>query len=419
MANIKQYITAKNLFYLSTATAIIGLFTTQYARALPNFGFGGMVIASFFYIKNWRNLFDIKNLGFQSIFLIFFIYVISGLMTNTGNVEHFWKILQMKTAFLVVPFSFCLFPKLNKRELTGFFWVFLISATLTAIGSLIIYISNFNLLNSMYLDSKAMPVAGNHVRYSLMIVSAILAGAYIYLNDTWILNGKREKTTVGILSLFLILFLHILSVRSGLLAFYGIAGSFILYSLFTPKFKKHRVLGSIIILLFPILLVIIPTSRNKIKNTLHDLTHIENPYSANYESITARLFSYKVAGELFSNNKLFGVGVGNLKEETDVIYIKNYAFIKSKNRLIPHNQFLFNLTAFGVIGTVIYLILFLTPLFYKANFKNQLFLSGQYIILLSSFLFEATLETHLGLIFSLFFIMLPLSTLKDETENAI
>lgn len=409
----KTYFTPKALFYISTATAIIGLFTTQHARALPNFGFAGMVVASFFYLKNWKTLFSKQSLPFHAIFSLFFLYAISGLFTDTGNEYYFLKVLQLKTAFLVIPFAFCLFPGISKRAFIGFLWVFLGSAFFTAFLSLITYILNFHDLNALYLVSKAMPVAGNHVRYSLMIVTAILAGSYIIYTNNWISNKQQleQKIIIGI-TIFLVLFLHLLSVRSGLLAFYGIMGSFLLYVFFTSSLKKYRLPGIALLVALPMLLAIVPTSRNKIKNTLHDLTHVNNPYSANYESITARIFSYKVAFELFENNKLLGVGVGNLKEQTDVVYIKNYAFIKAENRLIPHNQLLFNLVVFGITGTLVFATLFFYPLFYNQNFKKDLFLPAQYIILISSFMFEATLETHLGLIFSTFFIMLPLSYLK-------
>lgn len=414
---LHKYFTPRNLFYISTATLIIGLFTTQHARALPNFGLGGMTVASFFYLKNWRALFKIQNIPFQAIFLLFFIYALSGFQTDIGNGHQFSKILQLKTAFLVIPFSFCLFPKLTLKEFCAFLWLFLITASITATASLFAYVINFTALNDTYLDSKAIPVAGNHVRYSLLLVSAILSGAYIYVNNIPFLNGKREKNIAGTLTVFLILFLHLLAVRSGLLAFYSLLGAFIIYSLFTPRLKKIRATGLITILLLPLLVLIIPTSRNKIKNTLHDLTHIDNPYSANYESLTARLFSYRVAGELFENNKIIGVGVGNLKEKTDVVYIKNYAFIKDKNRLIPHNQFLYNLVAFGITGSALFFSLFFIPLLYKKGYRKNLFLSGQYLILMSSFLFEATLETQLGLSYSLFFIMLPLSTVLENHKD--
>lgn len=409
----KTYLNPKALFYISTATAIIGLFTTQHARALPNFGFAGMAVASFFYLKNWKVLFSQQSLPFHAIFSLFFLYAISGFFTHTGNELHFLKILQLKTALLVIPFAFCLFPGISKRAFIGFLWVFLATACSTAILSLITYVANFHDLNALYLESKAMPVAGNHVRYSLMVVTAILAGSYILYTKSWI-TGKSQLEQKLVLSatIFLVLFLHLLSVRSGLLAFYGTSSSFLLYSFFASSLKKYRLPILALLIAMPMLLVIVPTSRNKIKNTLHDLTHVSNPYSANYESITARIFSYKVAFELFQNNTLLGVGVGNLKEQTDVMYIKNYAFIKAENRLIPHNQFLFNLVAFGIVGTCVFTLFFFYPLFYKQNFKKDLFLPAQYIILVSSFMFEATLETHLGLIFSCFFLMLPLSYLK-------
>lgn len=144
---------------------------------------------------------------------------------------------------------------------------------------------------------------------------------------------------------------------------------------------------------------------------------IERHSSANHYSLSARYYSYKVSWELVQENKLTGVGIANLNREVRKQYIRNYEVIHKKMQKLPHNQFLWYLAAFGVIGFSIFMVAFYYPLFYRLNFKKDYFFFVQYVIVSLSFLIEGTLETQLGVTYSIFFILLPLNQI-DKTKEA-
>ena len=151
----------------------------------------------------------------------------------------------------------------------------------------------------------------------------------------------------------------------------------------------------------------IGTFKNKVKNTVEDVRNTKHEYYANFHSLTARVFSYKVAWHLIKENPITGVGIGNLEREVNKAYIENYSEIKAKSRLKPHNQYLNYTTAFGFLGLIIFIIGFYGILFYK-KYRTNVILLVNYLIITISFLFESTLETQLGANFTLCFLIIPL-----------
>jgi O-antigen ligase len=87
--------------------------------------------------------------------------------------------------------------------------------------------------------------------------------------------------------------------------------------------------------------------------------------------------------------------------------------IRPEAYLIPHNQFLYYLGLLGGLGLIIFLGCFYYPL--VACFRQADVLFGvHYFIITLSFLFEPTLETQVGLIYSLVFVLAPLTWISRK-----
>ena len=117
--------------------------------------------------------------------------------------------------------------------------------------------------------------------------------------------------------------------------------------------------------------------------------------NVNHYSDGNRLLSIKLGLEIGNVNPILGIGIGDLEKEIFSKYENNYPEILPEVRLTPHNQYVYVYAACGAIGLLLFLISTLYPLFSKESYSNYLFLSI-YIILLSSFLSEATIENQLG-----------------------
>jgi len=265
-----------------------------------------------------------------------------------------------------------------------------------------------------YSRSKILFTVIDHVRYSLFICLAIFLGIYLLVKK-YVVKTTFTFWLIFAGTMFLILFLHILAVRSGLVAFYAIFFLLAIYFLVNKHYKASIFIVAMIIFSIILSYKYIDTLRMRYSYTLYDLKMSENlNESGNDYSISRRIISNKVAYNIFREHPVFGVGEGNILVEIRKKYIRNYPFIREENILDPHNQFLRQLACTGLVGFIIFMVCFYYPLFHRKNYKH-IPLLVIYIIVSISFLVEDTLDIQLGLSFCLFFIMINLHYLKDNS----
>jgi O-antigen ligase len=127
--------------------------------------------------------------------------------------------------------------------------------------------------------------------------------------------------------------------------------------------------------------------------------------SANNYSMVGRVYSWKVARTVFTEHPWVGVGPANMETELAAVYRREFPVIESAAYLKPHNQLLYWLVSFGLLGTLLAVAAFYYPLLGQWRRPPPLLLA-QYIILSLSFLVEPTLETPVGLPFAVLFVLL-------------
>lgn len=123
---------------------------------------------------------------------------------------------------------------------------------------------------------------------------------------------------------------------------------------------------------------------------------------ANGHSITMRVEFMKTGLNVLKENFWLGVGTGDVNDEFQLRYNWDESGLGSKYRLRTHNQFITFAITFGIIGFVLFMLLYLYPLFISVSQRNFLF-TIFYIIATLSFLNEDTLETQAGVTFFAFF----------------
>src|SRR5690606_5552691 len=119
------------------------------------------------------------------------------------------------------------------------------------------------------------------------------------------------------------------------------------------------------LLTIPILaFLFVPTFKNKIINTIEDINQIGVKGSAGNYSISGRIVSYQAAWETLKKSPIIGSGIGNLRQEIHQSYKENFPEVIGEGTgiLMPHNQFLYWLTALGVLGLFLVVIGFYSPL---------------------------------------------------------
>lgn len=385
------------LFFLTLS--VVGLFALDVFRALLSIAMIGFTIVGLCSAspKNW--IYNIKNNKPLLAIILSFLAVIPSLFYSS-NLTYFNLRIQILIPILVMPFGYAQVNEFTNKQKQVVIYTFIIGVLTTAIHALVYYYNNQIEVNQAYLESRVMPTAvSHHPTYSLMCAFAI----YLLYSEFKNSYSNLIKIIIGMVAFFLITFLHIFSVRAGLMAFYALV-LLVFYEQIILK-KQYLLALSVFVLCGAIAFFTFtysPTIRNKIANTQNDIDNYNKGGSANNQSLGSRMISYKNAIEITQNSSwLFGCGLGDLDDLNTQIFINKYPDVTK--RIIPHNQFLFYLASIGIIGLFIFLIAYYYPL-YK-NFTN-LNLLAHYIVISVAFLIEAFLTTQLGVAFTIIFLLL-------------
>jgi O-antigen ligase len=114
---------------------------------------------------------------------------------------------------------------------------------------------------------------------------------------------------------------------------------------------------------------------------------------------------------------LIGCGLGDIRDLNTQIFREKYPDVTKP--IIPHNQFLYLLAATGILGFLLFLILWIFPLWKFKKIAHP-FLWGIYTLMLLAFQVEAVLETQLGVAFCIFLILLGIqTTIASQKQTSI
>ena len=351
-------------------------------------------------IKKYWNQFchDRVSIGFTFVFLIYFI---SGIYSNDWN-EWLYRI-EAKLPFLLLPLSFYSLYPVKKIEMQRYLYFFFLWMVGAAGGVFLNYVQHYSYYDSIYNSGNVIPTPMNHLRFSSVVSFAFFIGVYLF-SEKFFLVQKWERYLIMIGSLFLLVFLHIMAVRSGLLAFYLCILYFFIKSIFEKKWKTVFICLACFLVLPMISYYSMPTVQSKVSYTKYDI----NSFANNATSLTglsdaSRLLSYKKSIGLIKKHPVIGIGAGNVSPVFRTLY-SDHPEVAGENRQ-PLNEFLYICVATGIVGLLIFCYSVLQPLWYHRRKDNLLFVCFN-IIILSSFLSDITVESQWGICIYLLFVLL-------------
>lgn len=395
---------------------IVGLFIANWFRLLPSIGMAGIAVTGLVYAVVYRRAANGQQWPvFGSLLLVFLVHLFGGLNTDAANMRDYGQDMVLQLPFLALGLGFWLLPALPGRYLQ-WLWLLLIGmATLAAAGATINYLLHAREINELYLHSKVMPTEPDHIRFSLIITLSIAAGVLLLAHKA--VPQPWRPWVIGA-TVVLALFLHLLAVRSGEMTFYALGGLTVLWlGLWRKQWKRAGILIAVLVALPVFSFVLFPTFRNKLYNTEQDVSSVKRSSEGKHFSVAARVYSYRVALAVWQDHQLVGVGKADLKDEMARQYATLYPDLTPQFYMQPHNQYLYNLTAFGGLGLIVSCIGLFYPAWW-ARRKRAPLLFAHYVSIALSFLVEYTLETQIGLAFVVFFLFLALQgSLPCEEET--
>ena len=328
------------------------------------------------------------------------IFLLCGLSFFWSENTVYWAArMKTKLPFIGMPLAFLAIKKFDQKLFGQLMLLFFGLVSFTALRSVFVMLLDFENIIEIYGKGQIVPLPVHHIRFSLMVVFAICLG-FESLRSAASMTERFESWTpyrkwiLG-LTIFLIFYLHLIAVRSGLLAFYGVA-VFYLIRFFLKE--KRKIIGIGVIAFFLIgswsAYNFIPTLKSKIDYTWYSVNIFNKKKEMRELSDSRRLGSILAGIELTKEYPLLGVGMGDVRDKTDEWLVENYPDLKELG-LMPHNQFLWVTTAFGWLGFTWFMIAIFYPIFMKNGWQDPLFITFN-IIIFSSFLVEHTVETQVG-----------------------
>lgn len=349
----------------------------------------------------WFKLY-LKDLVLVCVTLIFFSRIIS--VANSSPTTFMMDRIRIWIPFLILPFGFVVMRKLPVLFIRFLLLFFVFMMTAVCLQLSIQYFIHFNDINAAYSYGHTIETPFSHIRFSLMVALCCVVCFYL-LTKKYVPLTSFEKPLLAFCLVVLVVFIHLLAVRSGLLALYLCVAFWLIRKMFLSRHKMVWLSAGLFFIIAIIASVkFVPSLNQKFSYMKYDLQQYFGNGNPAVLSDASRLLSIQNGITLFKNNPVTGVGIGDLKTEMSRLY-NQYPDMPAEKRF-PHNQFIYVLAAGGLLSFILFMCGVFVPLFYSNHYKNMLFLSF-FVIMISSFLTEATLEEQIGTgMFSVFLLML-------------
>jgi O-antigen ligase len=330
----------------------------------------------------------------------------------SANTHEWWHYTQLFLPLWGLPFVWFWLPPLSRKAYLGVYACLVVLVAMAGISTLFDYYHSYAYYHAIMGEGRAIaphllafkPI--DHIRFSLLVALSTIAGAYLWQQNYYI-KYRWERWLWLFCAIVALATLHILAVRSGLLGFYVACFALILRTVWQQKQWLWGGVAVCALCLLPyIAYQTVPSLRTKIGYSTWDITQFRNGANLEHSDDGGRFISWRIAALVGNQNPLFGVGYGDIADQTARAYAQYYP--TNKKQLLPHNQFFFQYAGGGIIGVLALLLSLTVPLCYQKNYRDTLFLSVALLIFVS-YLAEATLCTAFGVAIVAFFLSLSLN----------
>ena len=329
--------------------------------------------------------------------------------------KHYWmERFQVKFAILLLPLAFAFLPKFSLKQLQ----VFCVGAALILIGgacySLSFLIGNMDKYYYAYGTAGLLPVpSGDYIRFSCMIALFVIWCIYIWPH----FKSKWMRLFIVVVIVFLVVYLHILAARTGLVALYIF---FIGWAMYTGM-KRNKWFGIAATALLITGLIIggnyIPTLKQRIGYFKYTVIMFREGHLTGLYSDMGRLMSYNIALQEIAKEPVKGVGAGDLFSTMEAGYHRVYPGDTDSKILVPHNQYLAVALCCGIPALILFICWTFAPLLWVKRSREGFFFLIVWVISILQLMIEPALEVQLGVYVYLFFLLWQRHTFSYAREE--
>lgn len=358
-------------------------------------------------------LLSVRNLLQRPEYALFALLLlapaISGLWSDD---QAYWiERTRVRLPFLILPWAFVNLPVLSTRQHRLVLQVLVWTMAVLCVGVGINFALHADTILFGLSEGRPIPVPRHHIRFNLMVATAIIAGGWLW-QQNWRKPLPVNQKILATLVVFLFLFIHVLSVRSGLAALYAaLVFTVLRFTWRTRRWGMGLAVLAALIAIPLIALNTVPSLKQRVSYMKYDWQHYRSDEGESY-SDAERWISLKTGWLMWQQNPLLGVGAGDLPRETERLTAEYFPKYLETPKL-PHNQFLYILAGTGLIGLVLSMVSFCYPIFLDRYRRFYLFAAFQVMVFMS-FLVEYTIETAMGVAWYLFYTLWFMKMMSDE-----
>lgn len=380
---------------------LAGLFFSRFLLSASMFLF---ILSSFQFnkpINQVKSFF--KQPVLVGISLLFLLPFISGLWSQ--DMDTWSSVIRIKLPLLLLPFAFASNHFTHQKNWVSLSVILILLTGCATWWSMWHYLVDMDAVHSGYLQAKTMitPLQNDHVRFSWMVSTCILLATYL-------LWQKKElplhiKAAWIILIIWLIVYLHLLAARTGLLCFYSMCFMGIIYFIFKTRNIKRSLAAVCILLTIPVIAYqVFPTFQKRVQYNLYDLSVYNKQVYMPGSNDGMRLISIKAGWQVMNSAPIMGVGFGDIRTETVEWYDQHYPEMINEDKIYPSSEWMMYGAGTGWVGMFIFLFVMALPFFINPFNHSWVWVMLNLSAALS-LLFDIGLEVQYGVFLYSFFIL--------------
>ncbi len=337
------------------------------------------------------------------ISLLFLLPFMSGLWSQ--DMDTWTSVTRIKLPLLLLPFAFASGYFIHKKNWVTLSVILILLTAGATWWSMWHYLVDMDAVHSGYLQAKTMvtPLQNDHVRFSWMVSAGIRLAVYL----PWQKNKLPLQVKAAWLALivWLIVYLHILAARTGLICFYAMCFIGIIYFIFKTRNIKRSLAAVFILLAIPVLAYLVfPTFKKRIQYNLYDLSVYNKQVYMPGSNDGMRLISIQAGWQVMNNAPLIGVGFGDIHAKTVDWYDKHYPEMIPEDKIYPSSEWMMYGSGTGWFGLFVFMIVMGIPFFVIPFNHSWVWLMLNFSAALS-FLFDIGLEVQYGVFLYSFFVL--------------
>jgi O-antigen ligase len=382
-----------------------GLLWSRAMLSIGMMGFFGLAII-FHFKEGWEEV--LRSRWLQGMILLFAIPLVTVFWSEDSS--QWMRSVQVKLPLLLMPFGVPLLRAVDNKTRRLLLVVLCAFISVSSFYSYWQYFSSPGMTEA-YLKAKVLPVAmsNDHVRYAWLLVIGYAWLLYELVRGEM---SRKMRYAGYVFLLYLVIFIHVLAAKTGLLGFYLITAVAILS--IVPA--RSRAWSIAVFIAIPVISwFLLPSFQNRVKFVIWDFQNYSKGNYVEGLSDAPRILSYQAGKDILVQHPIAGVGAGDVLDATWKWYNVNAGFLKDYERLLPSNEVLMYGCTAGFLAALVCLAVFLIPFLIKGLRGNMLWLSF-HLISFAGFMYEIGLEVQHGVFLYCFFSCWFYSLLSPAAE---